>query len=48
MFPEWFSEWVIFETDNWHLKPGTPEEYKKEFEEWMKIHDPEETGKCVD
>ena len=48
MFPDWFPEWVIFETDNWHLKPGTPEEYRKEFEEWMKLHDTETTGICVD
>ena len=35
MMPEWFEEWVITDTDNWHLKPGAPEEVQKEFAKWM-------------
>lgn len=29
------SEWFVPEVDNWHLKPGAPEEIVKEFEEYM-------------
>lgn len=39
MFPEWFKEWVDFETDNWHLKPNAPEHVQKEFAKWMKEHE---------
>lgn len=35
MMPEWFEEWVDTETDNWHLKPGAPEQVQKEFAEFM-------------
>lgn len=42
--PEWFEEWVIPETDNWHLKPGAPEDVQREFAEFMKEHDFNETG----
>ena len=48
MMPEWFDEWVICETDNWHLKPGAPEQVQREFAEWMKAHDSSETGIDVD
>jgi hypothetical protein len=48
MMPEWFEEWVIPETDNWHLKPGAPEWVQKEFAEWMGQHDTEANGVCVD
>lgn len=42
--PEWFEEWVVCETDNWHLKPGAPEDVKREFAEYMKVHDSTNTG----
>lgn len=48
MMPEWFEEWVIPEVDNWHLKPGAPEQVQREFAEWMKAHDSSETGIDVD
>ncbi len=38
MIPEWFNEWVEFEVDNWHLKPGAPENIQREFKEWMEKH----------
>lgn len=37
--PKWAHEWVIFETDNWHLKPDAPEDIQREFAEWMKAID---------
>jgi hypothetical protein len=30
------SPFFVEEPDNWHLKPGAPEEVVKEFEEFMK------------
>lgn len=39
MIPDWFPEWVVTETDNWHLKPGAPEDIRKKFAEWMKEHE---------
>lgn len=30
------SPYFVGEIDNWHLKPGAPEEVVKEFEEFMK------------
>jgi SH3-like domain-containing protein len=33
------SPYFVPEFDNWHLKPGAPEEVVKEFDEWMKIHE---------
>ena len=29
------SPYFVAEPDNWHLKPGAPEDVKKEFEEFM-------------
>jgi hypothetical protein len=29
------SEYFIAEPGNWHLKPGAPEEVRREFEEFM-------------
>lgn len=48
MMPEWFDEWVVCETDNWHLKPGAPDNVQREFAEWMKAHNTEANGVCVD
>ena len=42
MKPDWFDEWVIPETDNWHLKPGAPDYVKKEFAELMGESDPDD------
>ena len=33
------SPYFVPEFDNWHLKPGAPEEVVKEFNEWMKAYD---------
>ena len=34
--PKFFeSPFFVDEVDNWHLKPGAPEDVKKEFEEFM-------------
>jgi SH3-like domain-containing protein len=42
------SPYFVPEFDNWHLKPGAPEEVVKEFDEWMKIHEKLQTiGKKV-
>lgn len=30
------SPYFVGEPDNWHLKPGAPEEVQKEFDEFMK------------
>ena len=39
MMPDFFtSEWFVPETDNWHLKPGAPQEIVDEFNEWMEAH----------
>ena len=36
MRPEFLdSPYFVPEVDNWHLKPGAPEEVVKEFEEYM-------------
>lgn len=38
--PEFFtSPYFVCEVDNWHLKPGAPDDIKKEFEEYMKNSD---------
>ena len=34
------SPFFVCEPDNWHLKPGAPENVKKEFEEFMRSHTP--------
>ena len=33
------SSYFVEEPDNWHLKPGAPEEVQKEFDEFMKEYD---------
>ena len=33
--PDWFDEWVIKETDNWHLKDGAPDWMIEEFNKLM-------------
>ncbi len=33
------SPYFVPDFDNWHLKPGAPEEVVKEFNEWMKAYD---------
>ena len=48
MMPEWFEEWVDTETDNWHLKPGAPEQVQKEFAEFMEQHDTDYNYLSVD
>lgn len=50
MIPDFFkSEWVVFETDNIHLKPGAPEHIQKEYDEWKKKQkEAEEKGMDVD
>ena len=48
MMPEWFEEWVIPETDNWHLKPDAPKEVQEAFSRWIQEHDTDTTGICVD
>lgn len=36
--PEFFtSEWFVADVDNWHLKPGAPQEIVDEFNEYMKL-----------
>lgn len=30
-----YSPYFVGEPDNWHLKPGAPEEVQKEFDEFM-------------
>ena len=43
------SPYFVMEEDNWHLKPGAPAETVKEFEEFMKElnHDDSEPEKPV-
>jgi hypothetical protein len=50
MIPDFFrSEWVVFETDNIHLKPGAPKEIQDEYNEWIKARkEAEEKGIDVD
>ena len=48
MIPEWFAEWVVTETDNWHPKPNAPDWVKKEFADWMGEHETKEDGLIVD
>lgn len=50
MMPDFFtSEWFVPEPDNWHLKPGAPQEIVDEFNEYMKTHSSElENGVIVD
>lgn len=38
----WDSPYFVPEPDNWHLKPGAPEEVVKEFNEYMGIDKQEE------
>lgn len=33
------SPYFVPEFDNWHLKPGAPEEVVKEFEEWLAAYE---------
>lgn len=33
------SPYFVGEMDNWHLKPGAPEEVQKEFDEWKKAEE---------
>lgn len=43
------SEWFVCETDNWHLKPGAPEEIQEEFDQWMQARkEAEEKGINID
>ena len=32
------SPYFVMEADNWHLKPGAPQEVVEEFEEFMEAH----------
>lgn len=38
MIPEELADWIVFETDNWHLKPDAPESVIRLFNEWMAEH----------
>lgn len=33
------SPFFVCEPDNWHLKPGAPEDVKKQFDAFMKSHE---------
>jgi len=41
------SEYFVPEFDNWHLKPGAPDDVKKEFAEWMAAYDDSPVGQLV-
>lgn len=34
-YMDWMEEWVVFEPNNWHLKPDAPEEIVKAFAEYI-------------
>ena len=43
-----YSPYFVEEPDNWHLKPGAPEEVQREFDEFMKeYNDKAEEGVLI-
>ena len=41
------SPYFVDEPGNWHLKPGAPEDVKKEFAEFMELLNKQNSGKGV-